>query len=71
MYLSEEAVARLNPDKLTEIYHQRIPEILSQGLSKLTPEEKKRLSDRILVLMAKAVHDHQFNPNQYISTEAL
>jgi hypothetical protein len=71
MFETDAEMSRLNPDKLTELYSQRIPEVLSKNLSKLTPEEKKRLCDRILVLMAKAVHDHAFNPNQYISTEQL
>jgi len=71
MILSEDAVARLKPDKLTAIYHQRIPEVLNESLSKLTPEEKKRLADRILVLMSKAVHDHHFDPNKYLNTDTL
>jgi hypothetical protein len=69
MILSEDAVARLKPDKLTALYQQRIPEVLSDNLSKLSPEEKKRLCDRIMVLLAKAVHDHEFDPNQYLTED--
>jgi hypothetical protein len=66
-----ESEMRLKTDKLTAIYHQRIPEVLEAGLSKLSPQEKKLLSDRILVVLSKAVHDHHFDPNQYLTTELM
>jgi hypothetical protein len=68
MFLNEDSDMRLVTDKLYSQYTQKIPEILYKNLSCLTPEEKKRLGDRILVTLAKAVHDHHFNPNDYLTT---
>jgi hypothetical protein len=70
-FLNEENVARLETEKLLEVYTQRIPECLKNRLSKLSPDEKIQLSRRVLVLLAKACHDHEFDPNVYLNTRPL
>ena len=55
-------------DKLTETYSFKIPEILKVQLGSLTPEDKKHLNIKLMVEMAKAIHDSKFNPMAYLST---
>jgi hypothetical protein len=70
-FLGEDDVARIDADKLLEVYTQRIPICLKERLSKLSPDEKTQLSRRVLVALAKACHDHEFDPNLYLNTKQL
>jgi hypothetical protein len=69
--MPEDMMGRLDSDKLLEVYTQRIPECLKKRLSKLSPDEKMQLSRRVLVVLAKACHDHEFDPNLYLNTRPL
>lgn len=61
----------IKTDKLHGQYTQKIPEILAKGLSDLTPEEKKKLNLQVMVTLAKAIHDHRFNPVEYLTTQDI
>jgi len=55
-------------DKCTASFAIRIPEILKADMDKLDAGQKKELNLRILVEMARCVHEYNFNPCQYLKT---
>ena len=59
---------RLHTDKLTETFSMRIPEVLAVALAKLSPHWKGELNRRLLVSIAKTIHDSRFDPSTYLST---
>ena len=65
--LTEERLMDIEIDKLTEQYTLKIPEVLKVGLSSLSPELKKQLNYKLMVQMAKAVHESKFNPELYLT----
>jgi len=56
-------------DKLTENYTVRVPEILKKQIDNLPMSHKRRLTEAILVAMAKVVHDARFDPIVYLNEE--
>ena len=65
------ASERLTTDKLTETYTLRVPEILKDRVGKLSKTQTGMMNERILVVMAQAVHDAAFDPSYYLTTEDL
>jgi hypothetical protein len=64
----DDMAERLTTDKLTETFSMRIPEVLAVALAKLSPHWKGELNRRLLVAIAKTVHDSKFDPSTYLST---
>ncbi|WP_289020372.1 hypothetical protein [Desulfobacter postgatei] len=62
-------MTEIEMDKLSENYTLRIPAVLWENLSKLPPRLKKILNERLMVEMARAVHESRFNPEQYLSSK--
>ena len=60
----------LQMDKCTELYSMRIPEVLKVHLDKLTSREKNRLKQKLMLDMAKAVHESRFDPDTYLSSNS-
>ena len=56
-------------DKLTEQYTIRVPEVLKKQIDKMPTSHKRRLTEAILVAMAKVVHDSRFDPLVYLNEE--
>jgi hypothetical protein len=56
-------------DKLTENYTIRVPEILKKQIDSLPMSHKRRLTEAILVAMARVVHDARFDPILYLNEE--
>jgi hypothetical protein len=61
-----EDVARLVTDKLTEEFTLKIPEVTKQRLDKLTKSQKKFLNERLLVAIARVLHEAEFDPIRYL-----
>lgn len=56
-------------DKLTEQYTIRVPEILKKQIDKMPTTHKRRMTEAILVAMAKVVHESRFDPLVYLNEE--
>ncbi|MFH2073927.1 MAG: hypothetical protein ABIJ57_01080 [Pseudomonadota bacterium] len=56
-------------DKLTEQYTIRVPEVLKKQIDKMPTSHKRRLTEAILVAMAKVVHESRFDPLVYLNEE--
>lgn len=54
-------------DKLTEQYTLKIPEVLKVGVSSLPPNEKKQLNLKLMIDIAKAIHNNKFKPETYLT----
>ena len=61
----------INIDKCSECFTVKIPEILKVNLDKLSPPQKSKLKQALLVVMAKHIHDNDFNPEIYLSSKDL
>jgi hypothetical protein len=68
MFLIEDRLMHIETDKLVEQYTLKVPEVLKVGLSSLSPEQRKNLNLRLMVEMAKAIHESRFIPEQYLTT---
>lgn len=66
--MEHEMQERLITDKLTETYSLRVPEVTAVALSKMSAHWKCELNRRLLVAMAKTIHDSKFNPCDYLTT---
>ena len=66
--ITEDQTMTIETDSLTEQYTLKIPEILKVGVSSLSPSDKKRLNNNIMIIMAKEIHRSKFNPKSYLST---
>lgn len=68
--LTELGVIMLAPiDKLTEQYTIRVPAILKKQIDQLPMQHKRRLTEAILVAMAKVCHEAAFDPTVYLNEE--
>jgi len=56
-------------DKCTEQFTFRIPEILQLEVQKLSRVQKSDLIERLIVAMAQAVHEGNFNPEMYLNSK--
>ena len=56
-------------DKLTESYTFRIPEITKAMTDKLSSAWKKKLNEALLHTTAKIIHESEFDPSKYLSSE--
>lgn len=61
----------LGMDKCTEQFTLRIPEILKCDLDKLTKAQKTDLIQKIILVMARAVHDSKFDPELYVKSNGI
>jgi len=56
-------------DKCTEVFSIKIPDITKSKLEKLSPSQKKKLRDEILMAMAHVLHEAEFNPSLYLKSD--
>lgn len=56
-------------DKLTESYTFRLPEITKLKTDNLSSAWKKKLNEALLHTTAKILHDSEFDPSKYLSSE--
>lgn len=56
-------------DKRTETYSLRVPEITKTKIDRLSPVWKSELNDKLLLTIAKVLHDSEFDPKIYLSSE--
>jgi mRNA-degrading endonuclease RelE of RelBE toxin-antitoxin system len=56
-------------DKRTEIYSLRITPTLKEHLEKLSPTAKTKLHEDLMIAMAKAAHENNFNPAIYLGMD--
>ena len=60
---------RIETDKLTAEYSLRIPEITKNLIDMLTKSQKSKLNERLLITIAKQLHDARFDPNHYLKID--
>ncbi len=68
MHISEDRLMTLEVDKLTEQFSMKIPEVLKVGLSSLSPDQRKKVNLRLMVEIAKVIHESRFNPETYLTS---
>jgi hypothetical protein len=56
----------LEHGKLDTTYTLRIPSGTKAMLDRLTDEQKTKLNNDLRLVMARALHDATFNPNDYL-----
>lgn len=61
----------LDMDKCTEQFTLRIPEVLKIDLDKLTKSQKSDLIQKVILVMARAVHDSKFDPEMYVKSDDI
>lgn len=69
MTYEERIMVEFEMDKLSENYTIRIPAVLRENLSKLPPLVKKNLNEKLMVEMARAIHENRFSPESYLSSK--
>ena len=62
--------SRLKTDKRTETFSVRIPEITAHHIGKLSPTERTRMFNDLLLCMAYHIHNssRHFDPSTYLSS---
>ncbi|NLF52539.1 MAG: hypothetical protein GX577_15530 [Leptolinea sp.] len=55
-------------DKLEVNFTLRIPEVTKGQLERLPPGMKKKLNNRILLTMARTLHEADFDPRKYLKS---
>ena len=55
-------------DKLEINFTLRIPEITKGHIDRLSSEMKKKLNNRILLTMARTLHEADFDPRKYLKS---
>ena len=66
MFFEKDDLMHIELDKLTEQYTLKIPEVLKVGMSSLTPDQRKKMNLRLMVEIAKSIHESRFNPESYL-----
>jgi len=56
-------------DKLDEIYTLRISEFLKRKVDRLPAGAKDSLNWEIRIIIAKAIHDQEFDPRLYLKSD--
>jgi len=56
-------------DKLEVNFTLRIPEVTDKQIKRLPAPMKKKLNNRILVVMARTLHEADFDPRKYLRSE--
>jgi len=59
----------LEMDKRTEVFAIRIPKILKDRLDGLPKAHKDGLNERLIIEMARTIHNANFNPIEYLISE--
>lgn len=66
--LGQRELTGIEIDKCTECFTVKIPEILKHGLDKLSAQQKAKLKEELLIVMAEHLHKNDFNPAKYLSS---
>ena len=64
--MSDAIMNGIETDKRTEIFSMRIPSITKALIEGLSPTDKTRLNDSILMTIAKCLHEAKFDPRLYL-----
>lgn len=67
--ITEDGMAEIQADKLTELYSLRIPECTSRRIKRLSKVQCKSMNEGLLIGIAKFLHDAEFDPNRYLSDD--
>jgi hypothetical protein len=67
--LNEEVFLSIEFYKLLDNFSMRVPVITKKLIEKLTPVQKKKLNEKILITIAEVLHDANFNPIKYLKEE--
>jgi hypothetical protein len=67
--IGEDGMAELMRDKLTKCHSIKVPECTwrrLQALSDRNPAKLRELNDQLLIVIAKFLHDAEFDPARYL-----
>lgn len=64
-----ETQSRLVMDKCDAHYTFKLPSCLKDSIDKLSDTEKRLMKERILVVMARSIHDSNFDPTVYLNSD--
>ena len=67
--MGENDLKGIQIDKCTENYTIRIPEVLKHHLDSLPARNKTSLKEAVLLTIARHIHEYQFDPEKYLSTD--
>jgi hypothetical protein len=56
-------------DKLNSLYSFRLPDITKAAVDRLSPSWKKKLAEAYLITTAKILHEAEFDPSKYLSSD--
>ena len=62
----EDCMLSIEMDKKLETISVRVPSITKSKVDKLNATQKKALNEAILVTVARAIHDAEFDPSKYL-----
>jgi len=62
----EDCMLSIEMDKKLETISVRVPSITKSKVDRLNPTQKKALNEAILVTVARAIHDAEFDPSKYL-----
>lgn len=67
--IGEDGMAELMRDKLTKCHSVKVPECTHRRLAALgerNPAKIRELNDQLLIVIAKFLHDAEFDPSRYL-----
>ena len=62
----EDCLLSIEMDKKLETISVRVPSITKNKVDQLSATQKKALNEAILVTIARAIHDAEFDPSKYL-----
>lgn len=62
----EDCMLSIEMDKRLETISVRVPSITKSKVDKLSATQKKALNEAILITIARAIHDAEFDPSKYL-----
>ena len=62
----EDCMLSIEMDKKLETISVRVPSITKNKVDKLNATQKKALNEAIIVTIARAIHDAEFDPSKYL-----
>jgi rRNA-processing protein FCF1 len=69
MSSNDEVYLSVETDPLNEQYALRIPTVTKRKLDKLSRAQKKALNEQLLITIARAIHESEFTPSEYLKEE--
>lgn len=62
----DDCMLSIEMDKKLATISVRVPSITKSKIDNLNPTQKKALNETILITIARAIHDAEFDPSKYL-----